>query len=84
MEEKNQETKNDEIDLSGVFNTKGIRAKLENWSFIVTVISGLMVAVGIGLGSFIQGSIFIASFGSFFFMFGVIIFIISQFFEEVK
>jgi len=84
MEEKNQETKNDEIDLTGMFNTKGIRPKLENWSFIVTVVSGLLVAIGIGLGSFIQGSIFIASFGSFFFMFGVIIFIISQFFEEVK
>ena len=84
MEEKIEQVKNDEIDLSGIFNTKGIRAKLENWSFIITVISGLMVAIGIGLGSFIQGSIFIASFGSFFFMFGVIIFIISQFFEEVK
>ena len=73
MEEKIeqvQQEENDEIDLGSMFESKNTKERLENWSFIITLISGLMVALGIGLGSFVQGSIYVASFGSFFFVIG--------------
>ena len=54
---------------------------IENISFIIIVISGILVSLGIVLGSFIQGTILMASLGSFFVMAGIIIYIISQFIE---
>ena len=56
----------------------------ENVSFYVIVISAIMIAVGIGLGSFIQYTVFIASLGGFFVIVGIVIYIASQFMEEVK
>jgi len=56
----------------------------ENISFLIIIVSAVMVSVGIGLGSFIQGTIFFAVFGSFFVMVGIIIYIASQFTEEAK
>jgi hypothetical protein len=53
----------------------------ENISFVIIVISGILVALGIGLGSFIQGTILMGVLGSFFVMLGIIIYIISQFIE---
>jgi len=78
------EEKSEKSGLKDLLSGDTTKDRLENWSFIITVISGIMVALGIGLGSFVQGTVFIASFGSFFFMIGVIVFIISQFAEEVK
>ena len=52
---------------------------IENISFVIIVLSGIMVASGIMLGSFIQGTIFIASFGSMFVMIGIVAYIVSQF-----
>lgn len=54
---------------------------LENISFVIIVISGVLVALGIGLGSFIQGTIVMGIIGSFFVMVGIITHIISQFME---
>ena len=51
----------------------------ENVSFVIIVLSGIMVASGIFLGSIIQGTIFIASFGSLFVMVGIVTYIVSQF-----
>jgi len=59
-------------------NTKEI---LENLSYILIVISAVLIVIGIGLGSFIQGTIYSAVFGSFLVIIGIIIHIISQFFE---
>lgn len=76
--EKHEEKKNE---------TKVTRNKkevFENVSFYVIVISAIMVAVGIGLGSFIQYTIFIATLGGFFVMVGIVIYITSQFMEEAK
>ena len=78
------EEKNEKSGLMSLLSGDTTKDRLENWSFIITIISGIMVALGIGLGSFVQGTVYIASFGSFFFMIGVIVFIISQFAEEVK
>jgi fatty acid desaturase len=55
---------------------------LENVSFYVIVISAIMVAIGVGLGSFIQGTILLSVLGAFFVMIGIIIYIISQFLGE--
>ncbi|MFH0928827.1 MAG: hypothetical protein V1818_00550 [Candidatus Aenigmatarchaeota archaeon] len=52
---------------------------IENISFMIIVLSSVMVASGIFLGSFIQGTIFIASFGSMFVMVGITVYIVSQF-----
>ena len=54
---------------------------LENISFYIIVISAIMVSVGIGIGSFIPGTILIASFGAFFVMVGIVMYMISQFLE---
>ncbi|MBN2203291.1 MAG: hypothetical protein JW700_03860 [Candidatus Aenigmarchaeota archaeon] len=52
---------------------------VENISFMIIVLSSVMVASGIFLGSFIQGTVFIASFGSMFVMVGITVYIVSQF-----
>ena len=58
---------------------KNKKEVLESISFIIAVISAILLVIGIGLGSFIQGTIFLSSFGSFFVMVGIVIYIISQF-----
>jgi len=58
------------------------REFVENISFLIIVISAIMVSTGIGLGSFIRGTIFFAVFGSFFVMMGIVFYIISQFIGE--
>ncbi len=78
------EHKSEKLGLRDLLSAKNTKDRLENWSFLITILSGLMIAIGIGLGSFIQGTILIASLGSFFFIMGVIVFIASQFAEEVK
>jgi len=59
-------------------NTKEV---LENISFFIIVISAIAVSIGIGIGSFIQGTVLIAVIGSFFVMAGIVIYIVSQFIE---
>jgi hypothetical protein len=53
----------------------------ENISFVIIVVSGVLVALGIGLGSFIQGTIVMGIIGSFLVMVGIVTHIISQFIE---
>ncbi len=68
------------------FKIKGSDKKetLENVSFLIIVISAAMISVGIGLGSFIQGTVFIAVFGAFLVMVGIIAYIVSQFLGEAN
>jgi len=54
----------------------------ENISFLIITISSIMVSLGIGLGSFIQGSISLGVFGALFVMLGIVIYIASQFIGE--
>lgn len=54
---------------------------VENISFVMIVISGILVAMGIGIGSFVQGTILMGVLGAFFVMVGIVIYIISQFIE---
>jgi uncharacterized Tic20 family protein len=58
------------------------REFLENFSFIVIVISAVLVCIGISLGSFVKGTVLIGSFGSFTVMVGIVIYIVSQFIGE--
>ena len=58
------------------------RDYIENISFLIITISAVMVSFGIGLGSFIQGTVFIAVFGAFLVMLGIVVYIISQFVGE--
>ncbi|OGI12605.1 hypothetical protein A3K64_00955 [Candidatus Micrarchaeota archaeon RBG_16_36_9] len=71
----------------GRFNLLKIRGAngketLENISFLVIVISAIMVSIGIGFGSFIQGTVFISVFGAFFVIVGIVVYMISQFIED--
>lgn len=52
---------------------------VENISFVMIIISGIMVSLGIGIGSFVQGIILMASFGSLLVMAGIVTYIVSQF-----
>ena len=58
------------------------REYIENASFLIIVISALMVSAGIGLGSFISGAIFLSVIGAFFVMIGIVVYIVSQFIGE--
>jgi len=81
--EKHEEhhAKHEEHEKKTVRNRKEV---FENVSFYVIVISAIMVAAGIGLGSFIQYTIVISVLGAFFVMVGIVIYIASQFMEEYK
>jgi len=61
---------------------KSRKESWENVSFTIIVFSAVLIFIGILLGSFIKYTIFFASFGSFFVMIGIIIYIISQFIGE--
>ena len=54
---------------------------LENASFLIIVISSAMFIAGIGLGSYIQGTILLSILGSFFAMIGIVIYMATQFIE---
>ena len=77
-EEKPVEKK-EEIRISLTRLGKNNKEVLENISFIIILISAIMFSIGIGLGSFIQGTLFLSVFGSFFIMIGIVIYIVSQF-----
>ncbi len=55
---------------------------LENISFVVLVLAAFLVMVGIGLGSFIYGTVLLAMFGAFLVLVGIVIYIVSQFLEK--
>lgn len=61
---------------------KSRQEHLENTSFVVLVAAALLVMLGIGLGSFIYGTVLLAMFGAFLVLVGIIIYIISQFIEK--
>ncbi len=51
---------------------------MENSSYVLMVISAVFVAIGIGLGSFVAKTIYIAVAGAALFLPAIILFIISQ------
>jgi len=55
---------------------------LENLSYVVIFISAVMVSIGVGMGSFIEGTILIAILGAFFVLIGVVVYVASQFIGE--
>jgi hypothetical protein len=55
---------------------------LENISYLVIFISAVMVSIGVGLGSFIGGTILIAILGALFVLIGVVFYVASQFIGE--
>ena len=87
-EEKKTEENKSEEKIETPKERNGFMAKMkgknskefvENISFVMIIISGIMVSLGIAIGSFIQGAILMASFGSFLVMAGIVTFILSQF-----
>jgi len=51
---------------------------LENVSYLLMIASAAMVAIGIGLGSFVYGTVYIAVAGAAIFLPAIVIFIASQ------
>jgi fatty acid desaturase len=54
------------------------RETAENVSYVLMAISALAVAVGIGIGSFVQYTVYIAVAGAVLFLPAIILYIISQ------
>lgn len=61
---------------------KNRQENLENISFVILAAAALLVVVGIGLGSFVYGTVLLAMFGAFLVIVGIVIYIISQFLEK--
>jgi len=80
-EEHKVEHKQEGIKLNLTNWGKNTKEVLENISFFIIVISAIAVSIGIGIGSFIQGTVLMAVIGSFFVMAGIVIYIVSQFIE---
>ena len=78
-DETNAPEKTERLNLMKKLKGDSTREYIENISFAIIVISGIMLSAGIMLGSFIQGTIFIASFGSLFVLIGIVTYIASQF-----
>jgi hypothetical protein len=87
VEEKPKEEQKTEERKEGFNFKKWLRGSnkrefIENISFLIIVISAIMVSAGIGLGSFVQQTVFLAIIGAFFVMVGIAVYIISQFIGE--
>jgi len=54
------------------------KEKLEDASYKAIVLSAIMIAIGLLLGSFIKYTVIIASIGAFILLVGIILYIISQ------
>ena len=67
-----------------MFKIKGAtqRVTLENTSFLLFVVSAVMVAIGIGLGSFVKYTVYIAVLGAVLLLAAIVLFIISQLMEH--
>jgi hypothetical protein len=79
--EHKAEHKSEGIKLNLTNWGKNTKEVLENVSFFIILISAIAVSIGIGIGSFIQGTVLISVIGSFFVMAGIVIYIASQFIE---
>jgi len=80
--EKVEEKPRKRVSLINRLKGKNRREFLENISYVIIILSSVLIFIGILTGSFIQGFVLFASFGSFLVLIGIIIFIISQFIEE--
>jgi len=81
-EEKVEEKPKKRISFVNRLKGKDRRESLENISYVIIVLSSVLIFIGILTGSFIQGFVLFASFGSFLVLIGIIVFIVSQFIEE--
>jgi len=48
-------------------------------SFYLIILGSVLVGIGLLLGSFVKGTVFLASIGSFVFLVGIVYFIIQEF-----
>lgn len=60
------------------------KLSLENLSYLMLFVGAALVAVGIGLGSFVHYTVYLASGGSLLLLAGIILYIISQLLEIPK
>jgi len=83
-EEKIEEKRKGKFNFKNWLKGKSRKEHWENMSFTIIIFSAILIFIGLLLGSFVKYTIFMASFGSFFVMIGIIIYIFSEFIEEVK
>ena len=69
-----------------MFKIKGATTSetLENSSYLMIVVSAVFVAIGIGLGSFVKYTVYIAVAGAALLLAAIVIFITSQLMEKKK
>lgn len=82
MTEEKTEEVNKSSFISSLVKGPSTKETLEKISGLVILISAVMISVGIGVGSFIQGSIAISVIGSFFVLIGIVGYIASQLLGE--
>ena len=60
------------------------KTKLETMSYWTIIASAVLLILGILLGSFVQGTVYLASFGALLLMVGICIYIVSQLIEKTE
>ncbi len=64
-----------------LFQIKGETQKetIENFSFLMILISAILISIGLGIASFVKYTIVLSIIGAFFLLVGLIIFIVNEF-----
>ena len=60
------------------------KTKWEKISYKIIIISAVLIFLGILLGSFIQGTVYLASLGALLVMLGICIYIVSQLIDKTE
>lgn len=60
------------------------RERVENTSYLIIVLSAVMVGIGVALGSFIRYTVYIGAFGALLILVGIVIYIVSQLMAKEK
>lgn len=57
---------------------------IENSSYLIIILSAVLIFFGLLLGSFIKYTVMLAAFGSFILLIGIVFYIVSQLIEKPK
>ena len=65
--------------LKEFFEGKNEKEKIERFSYLVVIVSAAMIMLGMLLGSTVQYTVLLATFGSFLTIVGIVLYVFSQF-----
>ena len=70
------------MNIKEFFEGKNEQEKLEKFSYLVIIVSAILIGFGLLLGSFIRYIVYIGTFGSFLTLIGILLYIVSQFMHK--